>query len=202
MPADKKPLREFKEDGLPEWFSITSLEQLKCIADDLRLRIVKTLVPQPRTAKQVADMLGLPPTRLYHHFEALESAGLIRLVRQQPKRGTIQRFYRAVARNFRAAPDCLADASQTDAARQALLQLVSTIHSELAATPAETELAVAASGLYTLSKTAAERLTKRLIELVTEISEAESQEADPADPTFRISLLIHPCSPLPDSPNQ
>ena len=30
----------------------------------------------PRTTKQVAELLGEPPTRLYHHVAALERAGL------------------------------------------------------------------------------------------------------------------------------
>ena len=41
---------------------------------------------------------------MYHHFEVLERVGLIRLVETKPKRGTVERYYRAVAGEFNADP--------------------------------------------------------------------------------------------------
>ena len=63
-----------------DMFTMTSLEQLKAVADPLRVRILETLCLEARTTKQVADKLGEKPTRLYHHVDALAEAGLIRLV--------------------------------------------------------------------------------------------------------------------------
>ena len=84
--------------------TLDDLEQLKALSDPLRLRILEALCGPPRTTKQVADQLGEKPTRLYHHVDALESAGLIQLVHTRPKRGTLEKYFQAVARQFRADP--------------------------------------------------------------------------------------------------
>jgi hypothetical protein len=49
----------------------------------------------PRTTKQVADLLGEPPTRLYHHVAALERAGLLRLKETRQNRGTTEKWFEA-----------------------------------------------------------------------------------------------------------
>jgi len=81
--------------------TITDLEQIKVLADPLRLRMLEAFC-QERTTKQVADLLGEKPTKLYHHVEALERVGLIALARTRPNRGTVEKYYLAVARTFRA----------------------------------------------------------------------------------------------------
>lgn len=49
----------------------------------------------------VAAALGdEAPRNLYHHVHRLHAAGLIRLVRTEPRRGTVEKFYRAVAKVF------------------------------------------------------------------------------------------------------
>ena len=75
-------------------------EQIKALAHPLRQRILELMIEAPITTKQVADRLGEKPTKLYHHVETLESAGLIRLVKTKRKRGTIEKYYEAVAQRF------------------------------------------------------------------------------------------------------
>ena len=80
---------------------MTDLEQIKVLADPLRIRILESLC-QERTTKQVAELLGERPTKLYHHVEALERVGLIRLSRTRRNRGTLEKYYLSVAKAFRA----------------------------------------------------------------------------------------------------
>lgn len=54
----------------------------------------------PRTTKQVAELLGQPPTRLYHHVAALERAGLLRLKETRKNRGTVEKWYEAISRSI------------------------------------------------------------------------------------------------------
>lgn len=82
---------------------LTDLDQMKVLADPLRIRILE-LFCQERTTKQVAGILELPPTRLYHHVSALERVGLIRLARTQQRRGALEKYYLAVAKTFSADP--------------------------------------------------------------------------------------------------
>jgi DNA-binding transcriptional ArsR family regulator len=82
--------------------TLSDLDQVKVLADPLRIRILEELCTVERTTKQVAQRLGEKPTKLYHHVEALERVGLIRLARTRQNRGTIEKYYLAVARQFRA----------------------------------------------------------------------------------------------------
>lgn len=78
---------------------LTDLAQIKVLADPLRMRILE-LLGEERTTKQVAGILGQPPTRLYHHVAALERVGLVRLARTRQSRGAVEKYYVAVAKAF------------------------------------------------------------------------------------------------------
>ncbi len=91
-------------DGNIQGNLILNIEQSKALAEPFRQRILEQLVIESLTAKQVGDRLGEPRSRMYHHFEVLERVGLIRLVETKPKRGTVERYYRAVAGEFNADP--------------------------------------------------------------------------------------------------
>jgi DNA-binding transcriptional ArsR family regulator len=82
---------------------VTNLEQMKVLADPRRIRILE-LLGEERTTKQVAEILGEPPTRLYHHVAALARVGLIRLARTRQSRGALEKYYVAVAKAFSADP--------------------------------------------------------------------------------------------------
>jgi len=62
------------------------------------------------TTKQAATRLDESPNRLYHHVEKLEKAGFIALHHTKPNRGTLEKYYRAVARQF-VVDHCLLQAS-------------------------------------------------------------------------------------------
>src|SRR5436190_12423163 len=95
------PLRFGAEPRAPR---VPELAQMRALAHPLRLRIMELFAERPRTTKQVAELLGQPPTRLYHHVAALDRAGLLRLTETRKKRGTIERWYEAVARTLRTPP--------------------------------------------------------------------------------------------------
>jgi DNA-binding transcriptional ArsR family regulator len=75
-------------------------DQIKILASPLRRTILRAMIAEPITTKQVAVRLGEKPTKLYHHVDALERAGLIQLIRTQRKRGTTEKYFQAVARRF------------------------------------------------------------------------------------------------------
>lgn len=92
-----------KSRGAEKDVLLANLQQMKVLADPRRIRILE-LLGEERTTKQVAEMLGEPPTRLYHHVAALERVGLIRLARTRQSRGAIEKYYVAVAKAFSADP--------------------------------------------------------------------------------------------------
>src|SRR5271156_1950475 len=91
-------------------YTVKDLRQIRALADPLRQRILGALMSTPRTTKQVAEILGEKPTKLYHHVEALEKAGLVRLTETRPVRGTVERYFQAVATQFQVAGSALTPA--------------------------------------------------------------------------------------------
>ena len=82
-------------------YRISDIEQVKALSHPLRMRIIETLAAaDPMTTKQVAERLGEKPTRLYHHVDKLEQAGLIRLTHTKQNRGTTEKYYETIARQF------------------------------------------------------------------------------------------------------
>jgi DNA-binding transcriptional ArsR family regulator len=87
---------------------IENLEQLKMLSDPLKLSLVQAFGEAEGTVASAAESLNEPQTKLYRHVDALLDAGLIEVTRQQPKRGTVERWFRTVARRFEVANDLLA----------------------------------------------------------------------------------------------
>jgi DNA-binding transcriptional ArsR family regulator len=92
----------------------TTLTQVRALAHPLRLRLIELFVARPLTAKQAAQKLGQPPTRLYYHVATLERAGLLRLARTRAVRGATEKYF-ALARQ----PLRSLGRDGTDAMRQA-----------------------------------------------------------------------------------
>jgi predicted ArsR family transcriptional regulator len=85
---------------MKEAMMLKDLKQIKVFAHPLRARLVEAFAEKPRTAKQAAEIIGQKPTKLYHHVESLERVGLIKLVKTKKKRGTLEKYYRTVAKRF------------------------------------------------------------------------------------------------------
>ena len=104
-----------KKSDQADSYRISDLDQVKALAHPLRMRIVETLAQSdPMTTKQVAESLGEKPTRLYHHVDLLEKAGLVRLTHTRQNRGATEKYYEAVARTFRAGAELFSDESLAD----------------------------------------------------------------------------------------
>jgi DNA-binding transcriptional ArsR family regulator len=120
----------------PEIYTVSDLEQVKVMADPLRMRLLEHFCKKEMTTKQVAGELGEKPTRLYHHVDALERVGLIRLTRTRQNRGTVEKYYQAVAKMFVAEPTLFSpgdrvEASNKDAIENLTTQLLDRTTAEL-----------------------------------------------------------------------
>ena len=121
---DRRDNLPVADSGQIEVYTMTDLEQVKVLADPLRLRILENLCDGPRTTKQVAELLGEKPTRLYHHVDALERVGLIRLSETRQVRGTVEKYYKAVARLIHADPSVFSGTKGEQ--RDTMVEVVST----------------------------------------------------------------------------
>lgn len=83
-------------------------EQMRLLADPIRQRVLKLLGTKEMSTSGLVAALGeQAPGNLYYHVHRLLSAGLIRLTRTEPRRGTVEKFYEAVAKVFTVKPELI-----------------------------------------------------------------------------------------------
>jgi len=87
-------------EEIPEVYNLETVEQLRAIADPLRLRIVDALSQRALTATMLGETLGLPANKAHYHARELEKAGLAHIVETREKGGILEKYYRAVARSL------------------------------------------------------------------------------------------------------
>ena len=178
-----------KPRPIPDIFEVTELEQLRVLADPLRMRILNSLFPQPFTVKQLADRLEMSPTKLYYHFGELERVGLITVVETRVKSGIIEKYYRCVAETIRVSRDLLKLTGQgleQNAYGELLASIFEAVaddlrhavQANLLPQPGEDSPKRAAVGRTTvrLTTAAAARLSKKFAKLMEEVEAAN----DPA----------------------
>jgi DNA-binding transcriptional ArsR family regulator len=76
-------------------YIIQDRDVLKIIADPLRSQILELTMNESHTVKQVADKLGLSPSKLYYHFNLLEQHGLIEVVDTRMVANMLEKHFRA-----------------------------------------------------------------------------------------------------------
>lgn len=74
--------------------------QLKALSNPERVKILALLIERAGTAKQVGDWVGATRGRAHYHVKALEKAGFVEIVAKIEKGGVLEKYYRAVSRNF------------------------------------------------------------------------------------------------------
>jgi DNA-binding transcriptional ArsR family regulator len=191
----KRPSREI--------MVLTELEQIKVLADPLRIRILEEL-GEERTTMQVAERIGEKPTKLYHHVEALERVGLVELTRTQQNRGTLEKYYLAVAQAFRAdARAFSAGDDATDEEKETLRTMVSTIFDTSSAELMKLFESGRGSGFIEEegllsfleirgSKEQLAALRTRLLEVVEGIAGMDERPEDEEKERFRLTLAYFP----------
>jgi DNA-binding transcriptional ArsR family regulator len=175
--------------------------QVKVLAHPMRMRILAVLREEPLSPKQAAERLGEKPTRLYHHFAALERVGLIELAATRQRRGAVERLYRPVARQFRV-DRALFEDPQAPGRNRNVVRAVETM---FAATLDELRAGLEAGTLPVTDKARVEvgtlrlrvaprklpALMKRLRALLAEAQEAESSEGTE---TVRLTVALFSAS--------
>jgi len=104
-------------------YVVKSLEQAKLLTDPFKSKLLERFAGKPLTTKQVADLMGEKAPRLYRHVDALFAAGLLELVEEKPKRGTVERYLRTVASRFEVDPHLFAKSDQPNEAVEMMRSL-------------------------------------------------------------------------------
>lgn len=85
---------------MQETYELETIEQLRAIADMLRIRIIDLLQNQPMTVTQLGDTLGIAPAKVHYHVRELERVGLLRLVETREKGGILEKYYQPIAKDI------------------------------------------------------------------------------------------------------
>jgi len=188
--------------------TLTDLDQVWALADPLRVRMLGAFA-QERTTRQVAEVLGEKPTRLYHHLKALADAGLVRKTRTRRNRGTLETYYRAVAGSFRPDPALFAPPGRSEAA-DSIGKVIDTMldqtRSELRALLAAGSGAVEDEGLVGFLEVHApegvmKKLRARLDGLVKSLEQGHrkaktGRKKSRPDRRYRLSIVFFPLDSL------
>jgi len=130
-------------------------QQLRALAHPLRIRLLEVFAQGRRTTMQVAEELGEPPTRLYHHVNALERAKVLRLVDRRQVRGATEKYYELATRRVGSVPQKL-----TASSRASLTTIATAVFDE-----ARTELLAAVAEAKTIEPTTAPLALRMLLSL-------------------------------------
>ena len=91
------PVPDYEADDI---LVVAETEQLRALADDVRLRIVSILRDRAASTTELAEQVGLAKGTIAHHLKVLEGAGLVRVVRTRRVRALTESFYGRVARLY------------------------------------------------------------------------------------------------------
>ena len=103
-----------KKEKTPKHFHIKDLETLRAVSDPMRIQIVELLSTQHLTVKQVAEKLGLAPSKLYYHFGALEKLGMIEVAETRMVSNMVEKVYQSNADQLDVDPSLLRFSKEGD----------------------------------------------------------------------------------------
>lgn len=94
QPQGVVPARRHQLDyELADEVEIDGTVAFKALADPTRTAILSMLLERAATTSQLAEAMGKPKGTVGYHVKALEDSGFIRVVRTQPKRAMIEKYY-------------------------------------------------------------------------------------------------------------
>ncbi len=139
---------------MEDQYFFESIEQIQATAEPTRWQILSLLIARPMTGSQLARVLGIPRPLAHYHLKILEKVGLVAFQEERLRGGVVEKYFRAIARQFRS--DHLVDGCRTREAapgvaqqtgeivRNLMLAMLEVAHADLA--QAEVRRALAKTG--------------------------------------------------------
>jgi DNA-binding transcriptional ArsR family regulator len=177
-----------------EVYWIDDAATFELLADPTKLEILE-LTAVPRSVSEIAEAMGVPRTRLYHHVGALEDAGIIAVADTRPAGAMTEKLYRAAAKSYQPSEKFRASAPARDLADAVMTSLLGTTRADF--------VRAADEGLVSLredqqmrSVSLGRRLMRltpeRLAEFIDELEALFDRYGEPDDGGMAIG--VHPSS--------
>jgi DNA-binding transcriptional ArsR family regulator len=194
-----------KKDQAKKRFHVSDLETLRAIADPLRVQILELLEGQALTVKQVAEKLGLAPSKLYYHFGALEKLGLIEVAETRMVANMLEKTYKSAAdildvdpalfkfsKEGENEPINILLSSTIDATREDLLRSLQARQFQLEQGAEETPRRIIINRIVSsVSEKRIAEFQDRLVKLIQEF-EAEDSQSKPKDQPYALTVAFYP----------
>ena len=186
-------------------FHVSDLETLRAIADPLRVQILELMEGQTLTVKQVAEKLGLAPSKLYYHFGALEKLGLIEVAKTRMVSNMQEKTYTSAADTLNVDPELfrfskegdnepmnILLSSTIDATREDLLRSMQARQFQLEQGAEETPRRVIINRVVSsVSEKRIAEFQERLVNLITEFEE-EDKNSKSTDQPYALTVAFYP----------
>lgn len=91
----------------PNRFEINTFEELKCISDQLRMKISMLLIEREMTATEIGKHLNIPKAKIFYHLKELEKYGMVKINRTEVKGSNVYKYYVATHNGFKVNPQLL-----------------------------------------------------------------------------------------------
>lgn len=190
---------------------ITDLETLKVMSDELRLKLIEALSRGPTTVKQLAELVGVPQSKLYYHVGLLEKHGLITVVDTQIVSGIVEKWYQCTAEDysvdgklFRLEPEkesvyglirIVFDSTLAEI-RQAVTAKLINLDEEA---PDKDQMALTKSSAF-LTPAQAELIKKQLKEIHAQLTEFDQEKDTEGKQMFSLLTGFYPRQATQDTP--
>jgi len=156
-----------------EVFPIDDLETLQLITNEPRIEILE-LLRKPASVAQLAERMGVPRTRLYHHVNTLEEIGAIAVVDERRAGAMTEKIYQVAAKTYQPSEKFLETATPKEQAAAIIDSLYSITKSDFLRAAEQERLDLAederrrrlslARRVYTLTPERATELVTRMEE--------------------------------------
>ena len=172
------PFPDHADDERPE----ATAEELKALANPLRLRILRLCLHDARTNKELAERLGKDPATVLHHVRLLVQTGFLAA---QPvrtgNRGALEKPYLATGKSW------TLRVNRPEDQELQLEAMVEAVRDELVEAGAESWMTGARLGLK-LSPKRAKALQRRIDAMIRDAADADD---DPDGDEFGLFVVLH-----------
>ncbi len=79
---------------------MTDLDQIKCISQPFRLKILESFENESATAKMISERLEEPHAKVNYHMKEMLKHNILKPIEEVVKLGVVEKYYRPVAMQF------------------------------------------------------------------------------------------------------
>ncbi len=108
---------------VPEEVAVNDEAQVEALRSPVRMRILNA-ARQPRSVREIADLLGMPVTRLYYHVNLLHEVGFLNVVHTRKSGARLEKLYSIAGKTIVVGSELADNAPDPATAARALASVV------------------------------------------------------------------------------